>query len=209
MPEIIHTSMQTFPNGWSTVLKKSPMRLNWQSPSPAPAQSGYPAMISAGSSESLPKRFKTYWRLWWRRGRSSPFRSARGSCTGRRGERIRPSLLHEKSGRRSIHTCMVGFAEWLFLVERSLVDPAVLDSYEHEFQRQLDSLIRRTRDPELRRTFEGMQRCPVRSRNGRLQPLRRLHPRGDHPQRLPPRVRCRRCPTADRIPDVVARGRER
>ena len=61
---------------------------------------------------------------------------------------------------------MGGFAEWLFLVERSLVDPEVLDSYEREFQRQLDGLIQRTRDPELRQAFEAMRSCPVRCGNG-------------------------------------------
>ena len=62
---------------------------------------------------------------------------------------------------------MVRFAEWLFLLERSLVDPAVLDSYEGAFQHGLEALIQRTQDPELRRTFEGMRSCPVRSRDGR------------------------------------------
>jgi hypothetical protein len=52
---------------------------------------------------------------------------------------------------------MGGFAEWLLLVERSLVDPEVLDSYERAFQGGLEALIRRTRDPELRRAFEGMR----------------------------------------------------
>ena len=37
---------------------------------------------------------------------------------------------------------MGGFAEWLFLVERSLVDAEVLDSYEREFQHGLEALIR-------------------------------------------------------------------
>jgi hypothetical protein len=31
----------------------------------------------------------------------------------------------------------------------------------------LEALIRRTRDPELRRAFEGMRSCPVRGRDGR------------------------------------------
>ena len=61
----------------------------------------------------------------------------------------------------------MGFREWLFLVERSLIDPEVLDSYEKAFQQGLEALIRRTRDPELRRTFEGMRRCPVQSRDRR------------------------------------------
>jgi hypothetical protein len=61
----------------------------------------------------------------------------------------------------------MGFREWLLLVERSLVDPAVLDSYEQAFQHGLEALIQRTRDPELRQTFEGMRRCPVQGRDGR------------------------------------------
>ena len=61
---------------------------------------------------------------------------------------------------------MGGFAAWLLLQESTLVDPAVLDSYEREFHRQLESLIGRTGDPELRRTFEGMRRCPVRCGTG-------------------------------------------
>jgi hypothetical protein len=60
----------------------------------------------------------------------------------------------------------MGFREWLLLVERSLVDPAVLDSYERAFQHGLEALIQRTHDPELRRTFVGMRRCPVRNTNG-------------------------------------------
>ena len=51
----------------------------------------------------------------------------------------------------------MGFREWLFLVERSLVDPAVIDSYERAFQQRLEALIQRTRDPELRRAFEEMR----------------------------------------------------
>ena len=61
---------------------------------------------------------------------------------------------------------MGGFAEWLVLVERSLVDPEVLDGYERAFQQGLEGLICRTRDPELRRTFEGMRSCPVRTTGG-------------------------------------------
>ncbi len=43
----------------------------------------------------------------------------------------------------------------------------MLESYERAFGQGLESLIRRTRDPELRRTFEGMRSCPVRGRDGR------------------------------------------
>ena len=62
---------------------------------------------------------------------------------------------------------MLGFAEWLFEEERSLVDPAVLNSYEQAFQRELANLTARTRNPELRQAFQGMQRCPLRNRDGR------------------------------------------
>ncbi len=53
--------------------------------------------------------------------------------------------------------CMVGFAQWLVLQERTLVDPAVIDSYDHAFQQGLEGLIQRTRDPELRQAFEAMR----------------------------------------------------
>ena len=62
---------------------------------------------------------------------------------------------------------MIGFADWLFLEEQSYFDPVVLDSYEQAFQQQLSLLIARTRDPQLRRTFESMRRCPVKNRSGR------------------------------------------
>ncbi len=62
---------------------------------------------------------------------------------------------------------MIGFADWLILEERSYFDPDVLDSYEQAFQQGLESLIQRTKDPELRRTFEGMQQCPVKNQSGR------------------------------------------
>ena len=52
---------------------------------------------------------------------------------------------------------MVCFREWFLLQERSLVDPAVVDSYERAFQQGLQALIQRTPDPELRRTFDSMR----------------------------------------------------
>jgi hypothetical protein len=61
---------------------------------------------------------------------------------------------------------MVAFREWLLLQERTLVDPAVLASYEREFQRQLDNLIQKS--PEsLRQTFAAMKECPIRDSQGR------------------------------------------
>jgi len=62
---------------------------------------------------------------------------------------------------------MIAFGEWLLQEERSLVDPHVLDGYERLFQQQLEALIQRTRDPELRQEFERMRSCPVQDRNGR------------------------------------------
>jgi hypothetical protein len=61
---------------------------------------------------------------------------------------------------------MVAFREWLILQERTLVDPAVLASYEGEFQRQLDNLIQKSPDP-LRQTFAAMKECPIRDSQGR------------------------------------------
>lgn len=52
---------------------------------------------------------------------------------------------------------MVAFREWFFLQERSLVDPAVVASYERAFQQGLEGLIARTRDPALRQAFSAMR----------------------------------------------------
>ena len=46
---------------------------------------------------------------------------------------------------------------FLLIFERTLVDPAVVQSYEREFQRQLDALIQRTTNPALRNTFASMK----------------------------------------------------
>ena len=62
---------------------------------------------------------------------------------------------------------MLAFRDWLVLEERSLVDPAVLNSYEQAFQQRLEGLIQRTRDPALRRAFEEMRECPIKSMDGR------------------------------------------
>jgi hypothetical protein len=51
----------------------------------------------------------------------------------------------------------VDFRQFLLILERTLVDPAVVQSYEREFQRQLDALIQRTADPALRNTFASMK----------------------------------------------------
>ena len=59
------------------------------------------------------------------------------------------------------------FKQWLLQEERAAVDPAVLNSYENAFQQDLQALIRRTRDPELRQAFEDMRACPVRDQHGR------------------------------------------
>ncbi len=51
----------------------------------------------------------------------------------------------------------VDFNAFLLILERTLVDPAVVQSYEREFQRQLDALIQRTTDPALRNTFASLK----------------------------------------------------
>jgi len=61
---------------------------------------------------------------------------------------------------------MVAFQEWLFAEERSLVDRAVLSSYDRAFQQQLEQLIGRTKDPELRKAFSDMRECPIKDRSG-------------------------------------------
>ncbi len=62
---------------------------------------------------------------------------------------------------------MIAFRDWLIEEERSLVDPSVLDSYEKAFQQRLEGLIQRTKDPALRRSFESMRDCPIKSMDGR------------------------------------------
>jgi hypothetical protein len=52
---------------------------------------------------------------------------------------------------------MASFREWFYLQERSLVDPAVLASYERAFQQGLEGLIARTQDPALRQAFSTMR----------------------------------------------------
>lgn len=47
------------------------------------------------------------------------------------------------------------------------VSPTVLQGYENEFRRQLDNLIQRTDDPQLRQQFEKMRDCPITDRQGR------------------------------------------
>ena len=60
-----------------------------------------------------------------------------------------------------------GFREWLLIKETAAVDPAVLQSYENAFQQELQRLIHRTRDPELRLAFSDMETCPVKDQRGR------------------------------------------
>jgi len=60
----------------------------------------------------------------------------------------------------------LAFRNWLLFQEASLVDRAVLDSYERAFRQGLDALIARTKHPELRKTFEGMRNCPVHDGSG-------------------------------------------
>ena len=59
------------------------------------------------------------------------------------------------------------FKVWLISEERRLVDQAVQDQYEREFQRQLDALLSRIRSAELRRILQGMKECPIKTSDGR------------------------------------------
>ena len=61
---------------------------------------------------------------------------------------------------------MDGFREWLLLQEASIVDRAVLDSYERAFRQSLNALVQRTKDPALKKTFEGMKNCPIHDSSG-------------------------------------------
>lgn len=58
------------------------------------------------------------------------------------------------------------FREWLFLVERALIDPAVAQSYERGFRQGLEELIARTQNPQLRSTFSAMRDCPIHAGTG-------------------------------------------
>jgi hypothetical protein len=62
---------------------------------------------------------------------------------------------------------MIAFRDWLIVEERSLVDPSVLNSYEQAFQQRLEGLISRTKAPDLRRAFESMRECRIKSMDGR------------------------------------------
>lgn len=62
---------------------------------------------------------------------------------------------------------MVAFREWLVVEERQAVDSAVLAGYDHAFDTELEALIQRTHNPQLRRALEGMRGCPVRTKTGR------------------------------------------
>lgn len=63
--------------------------------------------------------------------------------------------------------CGVGFREWLHFHETQAVEPSVLAGYERAFQTELQSLINRTKSPELRQAFQDMQSCPVKDAQGR------------------------------------------
>ena len=60
----------------------------------------------------------------------------------------------------------VGFREWLFLVEREIIDRGVIAGYDRAFLQGLDGLIQRTQDPVLRSTFEGMRSCNIKTSSG-------------------------------------------
>ncbi len=61
---------------------------------------------------------------------------------------------------------MVAFREWLFHVEREIIDRAVIAGYDRAFQQGLDELIQRTKDPVLKATFERMRDCNIKTSSG-------------------------------------------
>jgi len=62
---------------------------------------------------------------------------------------------------------MMDFWEWLQCETwQELVPAEVLQGYEAEFRQQLQKLIQRTRDPDLRDQLRAMLDCPVRDRRG-------------------------------------------
>ena len=63
---------------------------------------------------------------------------------------------------------MQTFMQWIISEARQPhVDPSILQGYEFEFKRQLQQLIQRTEDPELKQTFLQMLDCPVVDSSGR------------------------------------------
>ena len=58
------------------------------------------------------------------------------------------------------------FKEWLLAEKRDLVPPEVIQQWERGFRQGLETLIRRTSDPDLRSTFEAMRDCPVKDLKG-------------------------------------------
>ena len=63
---------------------------------------------------------------------------------------------------------MQTFFEWIINEARQpLVDPSILQGYEWEFRRQLEQLIQRTEDPELKQQFQKMLDCPITDSSGR------------------------------------------
>ncbi len=61
---------------------------------------------------------------------------------------------------------MVAFRAWLFLVEREIIDRAVIAGYDQAFRHGLEELIQRTKDPVLKATFEKMRNCNIKSSSG-------------------------------------------
>lgn len=63
---------------------------------------------------------------------------------------------------------MQTFFQWIISEARQpLVDPSILKGYEWEFRRQLEQLIQRTDDPELKQQFQKMLDCPITDSSGR------------------------------------------
>src|ERR1700757_3911662 len=58
---------------------------------------------------------------------------------------------------------------WTWLVneaQRKAIEPKVMAGYEHAFKVELQRLIARTRDPDLRVKFQDMLDCPIRNARG-------------------------------------------
>jgi hypothetical protein len=62
---------------------------------------------------------------------------------------------------------MQSFWQWLVEASQPIVDPSVLRGYEFEFRRQLQGLIQRTENPQLRQQFLDMLECPIMDSTGR------------------------------------------
>ena len=65
-----------------------------------------------------------------------------------------------------MRTFWIWFDEIIQEAQRPQIDPAVLSGYEHAFKDELQKLIQKTQNPELRAKLIEMLDCPIRTSRG-------------------------------------------